>query len=96
MVARCNDEKAIGYERYGACGIRVEFEDSTEFFEYVINVMGITSVDQLTGKHFHRINPSKGYAPGNLELLTKAAHERVHVDLRKVAHVSLRKKARLK
>lgn len=59
MKQRCNDPKAVNYDRYGALGIR--YCEAWEKFEAFYADMG----DRPEGFSLDRIDPRLGYEPGN-------------------------------
>lgn len=83
MVYRTTNPKCKCYHQYGLRGIRVEFKDFSAFLYYVIQKMGITTIEQLTGMDFHRLDPDGNYKPGNLKLLSHGEHVALHNKLRK-------------
>jgi len=83
MCARCSNPKHTSFKWYGNKGIKVLFKDFDSFYQYVTQEMGITSIDQIRGKHFHRKDSTKGYQPDNLELLTEPEHYQLHLKERR-------------
>ena len=79
---RCNNTMSEVYEYYGDRDIELRFT-LNEFRDYVINVLGITTFDQIKGLQIHRINNNSHYMPVNIEFLTPKQHAAAHARLRK-------------
>ncbi len=67
MVYRCNNPKAHNYHRYGGRGIKVCFDSSEEFIDYVMNVLKVDP----RGLQIDRINNEGDYEPGNIRFVTR-------------------------
>ncbi len=83
MNHRCNNPNDKRYRRYGGRGIKNKFT-LDDFRDYVVNVLGITTIGQIESKHVHRIDNDGHYEPGNIEFLTLEEHREIHVKLRGV------------
>lgn len=70
LEGRCNSPNDISYKNYGGRGIQNKFKSLDAFREYVINELGITSIDQIQGLQIDRINNDGHYEPGNIRFVT--------------------------
>lgn len=68
---RCENPKDAGYPKYGARGIRFEFESVTAAGLYLMSLYK----DLDRGLEIDRIDTNKGYAPGNLRMVPRAVNQ---------------------
>ena len=66
MTRRCTNPDHWNYGRYGGRGIRVCFQSSSEFVNYVINILRIDP----RGLQIDRIDNNGNYEPGNIRFVT--------------------------
>jgi hypothetical protein len=69
---RCQNPKSKAYATYGARGVTLapEFEDDVAFVRYMLSLPDCP--ETITPEHsIDRINPNKGYEPGNLRFATQ-------------------------
>ena len=71
---RCESVNHYGYYWYGGRGIACCFKSSSEFVDYVINILKVNP----RGLEIHRINNDEHYEPGNVEFLTAKEHGLKH------------------
>ncbi len=70
MNSRCNAPKTHNYYRYGGRGIQNKFT-LDEFRSYIINDLGITSIEQIRGLQIDRIDNDGHYEEGNIRFVTR-------------------------
>jgi len=66
MKSRCENPKAINYERYGGRGIKCMFYSADEFVDYVVNTLKVDP----RGLQIDRINNDGNYEAGNIRFVT--------------------------
>lgn len=66
MKQRCTSPKSNRYHRYGGRGIKVKFESSDQFVQYVTNTLKVDP----RGLQVDRINNDGHYEPGNIRFVT--------------------------
>ncbi len=70
MNQRCNNPKYKEYRNYGGRGIQNKFKSIDGFRDYVIDELGIASIDQIRGLQIDRIDNDGHYEPGNIRFVT--------------------------
>ncbi|KKN60016.1 hypothetical protein LCGC14_0536030 [marine sediment metagenome] len=70
MNGRCNNPDHKFYKYYGGRGILNKFKTLNEFWDHVINDLGIASVDQIQGLQIDRIDNDGHYEKGNIRFVT--------------------------
>lgn len=83
MKQRCNNPNHINFKNYGAKGIRVEFRDFKEFFDW--------SMDHgyEKGCQIHRLNSDGNYTPENCVWIKSENHNRIHTEEKQKAVLRL-------
>ena len=70
MDQRCNNPNNIKYKDYGGRGIQNKFDSPDEFRDYVVNELGITSIEQIMELQIDRIDNDGHYEKGNIRFVT--------------------------
>jgi len=78
MKYRCTNPNYKWYYNYGGGGIKVLFESSEKFIDYVVNELKVNPI----GLCIHRIDNDGHYAPGNICFVNRQWHDAVHVEER--------------
>lgn len=66
---RCNSPAVHNYKNYGGRGIENRFT-LDEFRNYVVNELGITTIEQIQGLQIDRIDNDGHYEKGNIRFVT--------------------------
>lgn len=68
---RCTNSKAKSYKWYGQRGIKCLFTSFEQFYNHVVDDLGIKNLEQLKGLQLDRINNDGHYEPGNIRFVTQ-------------------------
>ena len=72
MKQRCNNPNNPAYKHYGLKGVKVEFKDFIEFYEWSIN-HGYSANSEI-----HRLNSNGNYTPENCVWISGKEHDAIH------------------
>lgn len=79
---RCTNPNYKDYARYGGRGIKCLFTNLNDLMQHIIVDLGIDTVELLRGLVVHRIDNDSNYERGNIVLITRAEHNKLHWELR--------------
>ncbi len=83
MIQRCNNPKNKQYKNYAKRGIECLFTGVNDLMQHMVVDLGINSIKLLGDLIIHRINNDGHYCRGNIILITRAEHTRIHAELRR-------------
>jgi len=73
---RCSNPKAKDYKRYGGRGIENRFKSFEDFYDYVTQVLKITTFKQIKGLEIDRIDNNGNYELDNIRFIPHAENMR--------------------